>query len=88
MFGLGHARVWTLLDVFLSLFLQIKADFRLDLDQKGGRKQSSLNPVNAVETPPKKKLLHIFPSTIDLRSFTKPNQGWRIICNLFIQIRD
>ncbi len=44
MFGLGHARVWTLLDVFLSLFLQIKADFRLDLDQKGGPKAVEFKP--------------------------------------------
>ena len=32
MSGLGHPRVGTFLDVFLSLFLQNQADFGLDLD--------------------------------------------------------
>jgi len=35
MFELGHARVWTFLDVFLSSLLQIQADFGLDLDIRG-----------------------------------------------------
>ena len=35
MLGLGPARVWTFLDVFLSPLLQIQADFGQDLDIRG-----------------------------------------------------
>lgn len=42
MFGLGHPRVWTFLDILLSPLLQILADFGLDLDIRGvSRNQSS-----------------------------------------------
>ena len=45
------------------------------------------NPINAVESPLLRKVLHIIACSIDLKSITNPNQDGRKICNRVIRKR-